>query len=77
MAPAIIVLACISIYPFFWMIYMSLHDVEIGAASVWNNFENFTRLARDALVLNGWVSAVSSTAPCAWCWRSASAWPSR
>ena len=31
MLPAIIVLACITIYPFFWLIWMSLHDVDVGA----------------------------------------------
>ncbi|MCG8357215.1 MAG: hypothetical protein MI920_16760, partial [Kiloniellales bacterium] len=25
MAPAVVVLACITIYPFIWLIYMSLH----------------------------------------------------
>ncbi len=44
MAPAVALLAFISIYPFFWMIYMGLHDVEIGSV-VWNDFANFTRLA--------------------------------
>jgi multiple sugar transport system permease protein len=53
MAPAILVLAFISIYPFFWMIYMSLHDVDIGKAE-WNNFENFTRLVGDTRFLSGW-----------------------
>ena len=31
MAPAILLLAAISLYPFFWMIYMSLNDVQIGS----------------------------------------------
>jgi multiple sugar transport system permease protein len=53
MAPAILVLAFISIYPFIWMIYMSLHDVDIGKVE-WNNFENFTRLVGDARFLSGW-----------------------
>jgi multiple sugar transport system permease protein len=53
MAPAILVLAFISIYPFFWMIYMSLHDVDIGKAE-WNNFQNFTRLVGDTRFLSGW-----------------------
>jgi multiple sugar transport system permease protein len=44
MLPAIIVLACITIYPFFWLIWMSLHDVEVGGADTWNNFRNWTRL---------------------------------
>jgi multiple sugar transport system permease protein len=54
MAPAIVLLACISLYPFFWMIYMSLHDVEIGSAT-WNNFENFTKLVTDTRYLKGWT----------------------
>lgn len=53
MAPAILVLAFISIYPFFWMIYMSLHDVDIGKVE-WNNFENFTKLVSDSRFLLGW-----------------------
>ena len=32
MAPAIILLASITIYPFFWLIYMSLHKVKLGPA---------------------------------------------
>ena len=64
MAPAIIVLACITIYPFFWMIYMGLHDVECGSDK-WNDFANFTRLARDAKLSTAGCCC-SSTAPCAW-----------
>ncbi|CAN5355847.1 sugar ABC transporter permease [soil metagenome] len=54
MTPAIILLACISLYPFFWMIYMSLQDVDIGSA-VWNNFENFTKLPSDSRYIGGWT----------------------
>ncbi len=55
MMPAIIVLACITIYPFFWLIWMSLHDVDVGAASdKWNDFRNWTRLTRDRKFLDGW-----------------------
>ena len=53
MAPAILLLAFISIYPFIWMIYMSLHDVEIGKVE-WNNFANFTKLVTDGRFLSGW-----------------------
>lgn len=53
MAPAIILLAFISLYPFFWMIYMSLHDVEMSSTK-WNNFKNFTDLFGDTRYLNGW-----------------------
>ncbi len=54
MAPAIALLAFISLYPFFWMIYMSLHEVEIGSA-VWNDFGNFIKLAGDSRFLKGWM----------------------
>lgn len=65
MLPAIIVLACITIYPFFWLIWMSLHDVEVGAAGdKWNNFRNWTRLPGDAKFLNGWVLLVKYSVMC-------------
>ncbi|MDQ7251084.1 carbohydrate ABC transporter permease [Dongia sedimenti] len=63
MAPAIALLACISLYPFCWLIYMSLHDVEIGSA-VWNNFENFTKLASDSRYLNGWWLLIQYSVMC-------------
>ena len=65
MLPAIIVLACITIYPFFWLIWMSLHDVDVGAASdKWNDFRNWTRLARDAKFTNGWYLLIKYSAMC-------------
>jgi multiple sugar transport system permease protein len=63
MAPAITLLAFISIYPFFWMIYMSLHDVEIGSV-VWNNFGNFIKLAGDSRFLKGWSLLFQYSALC-------------
>jgi multiple sugar transport system permease protein len=55
LAPAVIILACITIYPFFWMIYMSLHKVGIGAeGDTWNHFKNYARLVRDSRYLAGW-----------------------
>lgn len=54
MAPALLLLAFISLYPFFWLIYMSLHEVDIGTP-VWNNFENFTRLPYDSRYRSGWL----------------------
>jgi multiple sugar transport system permease protein len=53
MAPAVILMAAISIYPFFWMIYMSLHNVDVGTIE-WNNFQNYTKLLTDNRFLNGW-----------------------
>ena len=63
MSPAILVLAFISIYPFFWMIYMSLHDVDIGRVE-WNNFENFTRLAGDTRFVSGWLLLIQYSLLC-------------
>lgn len=63
MAPAILVLAFISIYPFFWMIYMSLHDVDIGKIE-WNNFANFLRLPNDTRYVMGWVLLIQYSAMC-------------
>ena len=75
MLPAIIVLACITIYPFFWLIWMSLHDVDVGAAGdKWNDFKNLDppRPRREVHRTAGCCS--SSTAPCAWSPKSGSAW---
>ncbi len=55
MAPALILLALITLYPFFWLIYMSLHKVDLGGSGdTWNDFKNWTRLARDMKFLGGW-----------------------
>ena len=65
MLPAIIVLACITIYPFFWLIWMSLHDVDVGAAAdKWNNFRNWTRLPGDSKFINGWILLIKYSAMC-------------
>jgi multiple sugar transport system permease protein len=63
MAPAILVLAFISIYPFFWMIYMSLHDVDIGSVK-WNNFANFLKLPSDTRFMMGWLLLIQYSAIC-------------
>jgi len=63
MVPAILVLAFISIYPFFWMIYMSLHDVDIGQVE-WNNFANFIKLPSDTRFLMGWLLLAEYSAMC-------------
>ncbi len=65
MAPAVIVLACITIYPFFWLIYMSLHKVGLGAeADKWNDFKNYIRLTRDSKYLAGWLLLFKYSALC-------------
>ena len=63
MAPAIALLAFISLYPFFWMIYMSLHDVEVDGQT-WNNFANFTALFGDSRYQNGWILLFQYSAIC-------------
>ncbi|MEM8949722.1 MAG: hypothetical protein AAGC99_10350, partial [Pseudomonadota bacterium] len=65
MMPAIIILACITIYPFFWLIYMSLHEVDAaGGSDVWNNFKNWTRLGRDRKFQEGWWLLIQYSAMC-------------
>ncbi len=63
LAPAIVLLAAISLYPFFWMIYMSLNDVEVGSIK-WNNFANYTKLLTDAKFWNGWKLLLYYSALC-------------
>jgi multiple sugar transport system permease protein len=63
MAPAVVLLLCISIYPFVWLIVMSLMDVGI-ADQKWNNFENYIRLAKDARYLSGWLLLLKYSALC-------------
>lgn len=65
MLPAILLLAAISLYPFFWLIYMTLHTIgEANQPDVWNDFKNFTRLPGDAKYLNGWLLLFKYSALC-------------
>lgn len=66
MLPAIIVLAGISIYPFIWLIYMSLHEVQLapGKSDVWVGIDNFTRLFSDKKFAQGWVTLFKYSALC-------------
>jgi multiple sugar transport system permease protein len=66
MLPAILVLASISLYPFFWLIYMSLHEVQLAPnrPDVWVGLSNFTRLFGDRKFLNGWVLLLEYSAIC-------------
>ena len=63
MAPAVALLAFVSIYPFFWMIYMSLHDVDIGKVE-WNDFANFLKLPSDSRFVMGWLLLIEYSAMC-------------
>jgi multiple sugar transport system permease protein len=53
--PAVIVLAGITLYPFLWMIYLSLHETAMnpGERDVWVGLANYARLLDDEVFLNG------------------------
>jgi multiple sugar transport system permease protein len=66
MLPAIIVLAGISLYPFFWLVFMSLHEVQLAPnqPDVWVGLSNFERLLGDKNFINGWVLLLKYSAMC-------------
>jgi len=63
MAPAIAVLAFISLYPFVWLIVMSLQNVGVGDGE-WVGLKNYTRLFSDERFLGGWVLLAQYSAMC-------------
>jgi multiple sugar transport system permease protein len=64
MAPALIVLAAISIYPFFWLIWMSLHNVGSSAGDTFVGLKNFEKLITDDKFWIGWGLLFKYTAFC-------------
>lgn len=65
MAPAITVLAIITIYPFFWLLYMSLHKVKLGPAKdKFVGLKNYAKLFSDDKYLDGWVLLGKYSAMC-------------
>ncbi len=65
MAPAITLLAAITIYPFLWLIYMSLHKVKLGPApDKWIGLKNYAKLFSDAKFLDGWVLLAKYSSLC-------------
>ena len=65
MAPAIVILAAISLYPFFWLLYMSTMNVGVNASqSYFNNFANYTRLLTDSDYRTGWFLLLKYSAIC-------------
>ena len=66
MLPAILLLAAISLYPLVWLIYMSLHEVQLapGKSDVWAGIDNFSRLATDKKFLRGWLTLFKYSALC-------------
>ena len=57
--PALLLLAAISLYPFFYLLWMSLNDVSlIGGLNLrWNGFRNWTTLFKDPNVGRSWLTA--------------------
>lgn len=65
MAPAILILAAISLYPFFWLLYMSAMDVGVSAASShFAGFGNYLRLLHDDNYKQGWLLLLKYSAVC-------------
>ena len=66
MLPAIVLLAGISLYPFVWLIVMSLHEVQQapGKSDVWVGIDNFARLAKDKKFAHGWITLFKYSALC-------------
>ena len=64
--PAVLLLAAISLYPFFWLIYMSLHEVQLapGKSDIWVGVDNFTRLFTDKNFARGWLLLFKYSALC-------------
>jgi multiple sugar transport system permease protein len=66
MAPAILVLMAISLYPFFWLINMSLHQIADSPNDVdrWVGLANYFHLFRDTSYISGWGKLVQYSSAC-------------
>jgi multiple sugar transport system permease protein len=60
LAPALLVLAAVSIFPFVYIIAMSLSQVRMigGISFDWVGFDNWSRLFSDGAVWGSWVRSV-------------------
>lgn len=56
LAPAVIILAGITLFPFFWMIYMSFMKVRLapGLPDLFVGWQNWARMFEDYSVYQGW-----------------------
>lgn len=63
MAPAIAILAFISLYPFFWLIVLSLHKFDFSG-SRWVGLHNFASLLGDDRFINGWTLLLKYSVMC-------------
>ena len=64
MMPAIVVLASITIYPFLWLIYMSLHKIVIGGKNKWVGLKNYAALFSDEKNIDGWLLLIKYSSIC-------------
>ncbi len=63
MAPAIAVLAFISLYPFFWLIFLSLQDVDIGGGE-WVGSTTISGCSATRGFINGWTLLLKYSVIC-------------
>jgi multiple sugar transport system permease protein len=58
--PALLILAAISLFPFFYIIIMSFNEVELigGVSFEWVGLENWTNLVTDPDVRSSWVTSI-------------------
>ena len=58
--PALLILAAISLFPFFYIIFMSFNEVELigGVSFEWVGLENWTNLVTDPDVRSSWVTSI-------------------
>ena len=62
--PAIVVLAAISLYPFFWLVWMSLNNVGVNASGAFVGLKNFMLLLSDDQFWSGWQILITYSALC-------------
>ena len=64
--PAVLVLAAVTLYPFGWLIYMSLHEVVLapGQPIIWRAWHNFGDIFHASDYQQGWLLLVRYTAIC-------------
>lgn len=55
--PALLILAAISLFPFFYIVWMSFHEVSLigGVSFEWVGLENWTELFTDPNVRSSWI----------------------
>jgi multiple sugar transport system permease protein len=64
--PAVIVLAAITLYPFGWLIYMSLHEVVLAPnqPNIWRALHNFGDIFHSSEYQQGWLLLLRYTGIC-------------